>query len=145
MRIKSLKGVIATANAGLLAGLMGCSTTPLPPDRGCGVPGGLCAPAEPNTSAVRPAPTPPPEAPDSETRTSPVELYPGTGTPQSQAQPGSGTARIALLLPLQSPGLGQAAPGFREKLVQVRFWLARALNDRRRTSSPRCCVDHETA
>lgn len=113
MRIKSLKGVIATANAGLLAGLMGCSSTPLPPDRGCGVPGGLCAPVEPNTSAVRPAPMPEPEAPGSETRTSPVELYPGTGTPQSQAQPGTGTARIALLLPLQSPGLGQAAEAVR--------------------------------
>ena len=42
-----------------------------------------------------------------------MELYPGTGTPQSQAQPGASTARIALLLPLQSPGLGQAAEAVR--------------------------------
>jgi outer membrane PBP1 activator LpoA protein len=42
-----------------------------------------------------------------------VELYPGTGTPQAQARPGAATARIALLLPLQSPGLGQAAEAVR--------------------------------
>ena len=40
-------------------------------------------------------------------------MYPGTGTPQSRAQPAGGTARIALLLPLQSPGLGQAAEAVR--------------------------------
>ena len=113
MRIKSLKSIIATAVAGLIAGLAGCSSTPLPPDMGCGVPGGLCAPALPNTSALPPVPPPPAPEPDSETRTSPVELYPGTGTPQAQARPAGGTARIALLLPLQSPGLGQAAEAIR--------------------------------
>jgi outer membrane PBP1 activator LpoA protein len=40
-------------------------------------------------------------------------MYPGTGTPQSAVQPAGGTARIALLLPLQSPGLGQAAEAVR--------------------------------
>ena len=116
MLLKSLnsnlmRGLLAIGAAGMLAG---CST-PMPPDLGCGVPGGLCAPAEPNTRALPPAP--PPEtstrAPASETRTSPVELYPGTGTPQSQARPAAGTARIALLLPLQSPALGQAAEAVR--------------------------------
>ena len=112
MRIKSLKGVIATAVAGVIAGLAGCSSTPLPPDLGCGVPGGLCAPAEPNTRAS--APEAPPQAPPpSETSTSPVELYPGTGTPQARAQGAGGTAHIALLLPLRSPGLGQAAEAVR--------------------------------
>lgn len=114
MRVKSLKSVIATAVVGLVAGLAGCASTPMPPDLGCGVPGGLCAPLEPNTSApaVEPLP-PPPEPAGSETRTSPVELYPGSGTPQAQAGPGGATARIALLLPLQSPGLGQAADAVR--------------------------------
>lgn len=116
MLLKSLnsnlmRSLLAIGAAGMLAG---CST-PMPPDLGCGVPGGLCAPAEPNTRALPPAP--PPEtstrAPASETRTSPVELYPGTGTPQSQARSAAGTARIALLLPLQSPALGQAAEAVR--------------------------------
>jgi len=113
MRIKSLKGVMVSARIGVVLGLLaGCGSTPLPPDRGCGVPGGLCAPAEPNTSAR--APEAPPPAPNrSETQTSPVELYPGTGAPQSRVQPGGGTVRIALLLPLQSPGLGQAAEAVR--------------------------------
>ena len=114
MLIKNLKGVIATANVSLMVGLLaGCGSTPLPPDRGCGVPGGLCAPAEPNTSARTPEPPPPQQAPDSETQTSPVELYPGTGAPQTRAQPAAGSKRIALLLPLQSPGLGQAAEAVR--------------------------------
>ena len=114
MRIKNLKSVIAAAVAGVSAGLAGCASTPLPPDLGCGVPGGLCAPAEPNTRATTPLPPPPPQqAPGSETRTSPVELYPGTGAPQARAQPEGKTARVALLLPLQSPGLGQAAQALR--------------------------------
>ncbi|MGJ9419171.1 penicillin-binding protein activator [Massilia sp. CMS3.1] len=113
MRVKSLKNVIATAVVGLIAGLAGCSSTPLPPDMGCGVPGGLCAPALPNTSARPYEPPPPTPEPGSETSTSPVELYPVTGAPQAQARPAGGTARIALLLPLQSPGLGQAAEAVR--------------------------------
>jgi len=112
MRIKSLNGVIATAATGLMLGLAGCGSTPLPPDLGCGVPGGLCAPLEPNTSARPVEPPPPTPAPSSETRTVPVELYPDERGPQAQAGPG-GTARIALLLPLESPGLGQAAQAVR--------------------------------
>jgi outer membrane PBP1 activator LpoA protein len=110
MLVKSLikKGLLAAGAAGFVAGC----TTPMPPDLGCGVPGGLCAPALPNTSAT-PSVPPPQEAPRSEIRTSPVELYPGTDNPQSQARPAAGTARIALLLPLQSPGLGQAAEAVR--------------------------------
>ncbi|WP_229425338.1 hypothetical protein [Massilia sp. Se16.2.3] len=108
MRIKILNGLLATAVFGLIAG---CGNTPLPPDRGCGVPGGLCAPAVPNTSAVRP---PPPAEPErSETVTSPVELYPDEGNgPQASARSGNG-ARVALLLPLQSPALGRAADAVR--------------------------------
>jgi outer membrane PBP1 activator LpoA protein len=111
MRIKILinKGLLAVGAAGLVAG---CTSSPMPPDLGCGVPGGLCAPALPNTSA-RPAVPPPPEPVDSGTRTSPVELYPGTGGGTPQARTGGATGRIALLLPLQSPGLGQAAEAVR--------------------------------
>lgn len=112
MLIKNLKGLMATAVFGLIAG---CGSTPLPPDRGCGVPGGLCAPALPNTSAPRPAP-PPSEQRPSDTVTSPVELYPGNGPgAQSSARPAAnnGTARIALLLPLQSGSLVQAAEAVR--------------------------------
>ena len=110
MLVKSLikKGLLAAGAAGFVAGC----TTPMPPDLGCGVPGGLCAPALPNTSAT-PSVPPPQEAPPSEIRTSPVELYPGTDNPQSQARPAAGSARIALLLPLQSPSLGQAAEAVR--------------------------------
>ncbi|MEN3276468.1 MAG: uncharacterized protein V7631_2258 [Massilia sp.] len=104
---KSLKGLIATSVFGLLAG---CGSTPLPPDLGCGVPGGLCAPVEPNTSA--PPPAPPPEPERSDTVTSPVELYPGMGG-GTQPQARAGSARVALLLPLQSNALGQAAEAVR--------------------------------
>lgn len=114
MRMKSLKNAIATAAIGLVASLVGCASTPMPPDLGCGVPGGLCAPLEPNTSAPPVERLRPPAEPaDSETRTSPVELYPGTGIAGAQALPAGGAARIALLLPLQSPGLGQAAEAVR--------------------------------
>lgn len=107
MQIKSLKSLVATSVLALIAG---CGSTPLPPDLGCGVPGGLCAPLEPNTSAPRPPP--PPEQRPSETVTSPVELYPGSGG--SAARPaGAGSARIALLLPLESNALRQAAEAVR--------------------------------
>ncbi|MFC5459986.1 penicillin-binding protein activator [Massilia niabensis] len=109
MLIKNLKGLIATSVLILIAG---CGSTPLPPDLGCGVPGGLCAPALPNTSAPRPAP-PPAEPRPSETVTSPVELYPGTGGSAARTATGNGSARIALLLPLQSNALGQAAEAVR--------------------------------
>jgi outer membrane PBP1 activator LpoA protein len=108
MHIKILKSLIATSVLGLLAG---CGSTPLPPDRGCGVPGGLCAPAEPNTSA--PQPLPPPEQKPSDTVTSPVELYPVEGGSAARTAPNDGAARIALLLPLQSGALVQAAEAVR--------------------------------
>ena len=102
---KNLKGLIATAVLGLVAG---CGSSPMPPDLGCGVPGGLCAPVEPNTSA--PPPPPQPERRPSETVTSPVELYPDDRG--AAAQP-AGTTTIALMLPLQSGTLGQAAEAVR--------------------------------
>ena len=115
MLVNNLKGLRAIAVAAAVvasAMVAGCASTPLPPDLGCGVPGGLCAPAEPNTSAQRPAPPPPPtSAPRSETRTMPVDLYPRTDGSHA-AVPGA-QARVALLLPLQSPSLGQAAEAVR--------------------------------
>ncbi len=113
MLVNYLKGlrVIATA-AAAAAMVAGCASTPLPPDLGCGVPGGLCAPAEPNTSAPRPAPpAEPAPAPRSETRTIPIELYPREDGAQA-AVPGA-RARVALLLPLESNALGKAAESVR--------------------------------
>ena len=113
MLVNYLKGlrVIATA-AAAAAMVAGCASTPLPPDLGCGVPGGLCAPAEPNTSAPRPAPAAEPApAPRSETRTIPIELYPREDGAQA-AVPGA-RARVALLLPLESNALGKAAESVR--------------------------------
>lgn len=107
MLIKNLKGLVA---ASVLALIAGCGSTPLPPDLGCGVPGGLCAPALPNTSAPQ---LQPPEQRSSETVTSPVELYPGNGGSAARPALGNGTARIALLLPLESSALGQAAEAVR--------------------------------
>lgn len=113
MLVNNLKGLRAIAAAAAAAAMLaGCTSTPLPPDLGCGVPGGLCAPVEPNTSAQRPEPPPAPTpAPRSETRTMPVDLYPREGGDQAAA-PGV-QARVALLLPLQSPSLGQAAEAVR--------------------------------
>jgi hypothetical protein len=97
-----------------LALLAGCGSTPLPPDTGCGVPGGLCAPARPVTSAPPPEATyTPPPAEDSGVRTNPVELPPGVGGAPSAAVPAGGGTRIALLLPLESPTLSQPAEAVR--------------------------------
>jgi outer membrane PBP1 activator LpoA protein len=109
-----VKSLLAVGVAAMGAGC----TTPMPPDLGCGVPGGLCAPAGPNTStapASAPDPAPPPAPAASDTRTAPVELYPSTRPPltESAARPAAGTVRIALLLPLGSPGLGRAADAVR--------------------------------
>ena len=115
MLVNNLKGLRAVATAIAAAAMVaGCASTPLPPDLGCGVPGGLCAPEEANTSAPRPPPPPEPSpAPRSETRTIPVELYPGADGGQA-AQPANGAqARVALLLPLQSAALGKAAEAVR--------------------------------
>jgi len=109
MLVNSLKGLLVATAAATLAG---CASTPLPPDLGCGVPGGLCAPAEPNTSAPRPPlPPEPAPAPRSETRTIPIELYPREDGGQA-AVPGA-QARVALLLPLQSNALAKAAEAVR--------------------------------
>ncbi len=95
--------VLLTASA---LGLAGCST-PMPPDRGCGVPGGLCAPTVPNTSVAPPVPHPlaAPEPPPA--RTMPVE------PPPPAYGAAGGPVRIGLLLPLESPALGQAAEAVR--------------------------------
>ncbi len=109
MLVNNLKGLLVTAAAMMVAG---CASTPLPPDLGCGVPGGLCAPAEPNTSAPRQAPpAEPTPAPRSETRTIPIELYPREDGAQA-AVPGA-QARVALLLPLESSALAKAAEAVR--------------------------------
>lgn len=109
MLVNNLKGLFVTAAAIMVAG---CASTPLPPDLGCGVPGGLCAPAEPNTSAPRQAPpAEPTRAPRSETRTIPIELYPREDGAQA-AVPGA-QARVALLLPLESSALAKAADAVR--------------------------------
>ncbi|HBF49767.1 MAG TPA: hypothetical protein DDX04_04640 [Massilia sp.] len=109
MLVNNLKGLLVTAAAIMVAG---CASTPLPPDLGCGVPGGLCAPAEPNTSAPRQAPpAEPTRAPRSETRTIPIELYPREDGAQA-AVPGA-QARVALLLPLESSALAKAADAVR--------------------------------
>lgn len=105
---KNLKGLIAASVLGLVAG---CGNTPMPPDLGCGVPGGLCAPIQPNTSAPPPAPRPEPSR--SETVTSPVELYPDERGARAQPAPRAGTTYIALMLPLESATLGQAAEAVR--------------------------------
>ena len=113
MLVNKLKGLLAVATAAAtVATVAGCASTPLPPDLGCGVPGGLCAPAEPNTSAPRTAPPPEPtSAPRSETRTIPIELYPRENGAQAAA-PGV-QERVALLLPLESNALGKAAESVR--------------------------------
>lgn len=110
LKKKNLKGLIAVAAASLLAA---CGSTPLPPDTGCGVPGGLCAPTAPVTSAPPPEATytPPPPA-DSGVRTSPVELPPRADGSSPAPLAGGGT-RIALLLPTESQALAQPAEAVR--------------------------------
>ena len=111
LKKKNLKGLFAVAAVSLLAA---CGSTPLPPDTGCGVPGGLCAPTAPVTSAppVEPSYTPPPPI-DAGVRTSPVELPPrADGAPAVPPAGGAGS-RIALLLPLESGALAQPAEALR--------------------------------
>lgn len=113
LKKKNIRALLGTAALALLAG---CSSTPLPPDTGCGVPGGFCAPAAPSASPASPPPaepgyTPPP--PVERTRTNPVELPPGSdGRPLAADVDRPGT-RIALLLPLQSDALAQPAEAVR--------------------------------
>ena len=115
LKKKNIRPLLTTAISGLLAGLLSaCESTPLPPDTGCGVPGGFCAPAAPIASPPPAEPgytAPPPSAP---VQTNPIELLPPTdGRPlasESAARPGT---RIALLLPLQSEALAQPAEAVR--------------------------------
>ena len=108
---KNLKALLATSVFALLAG---CTSTPLPPDTGCGVPGGLCAPAAPSASPppAETAYTPP--APVSRAVTNPVDLPPPLDGSTRAATNGSGQGtRIALLLPLESGALAQPAEAVR--------------------------------
>ena len=110
LKKKNIKALLATAALGLLTA---CASTPLPPDRGCGVPGGFCAPAAPIASPppAEPGYIPPPAS--APVRTNPVELMPPTdGRPLASRFNGAGV-RIALLLPLQSDALAQPAEAVR--------------------------------
>ncbi|RZA32034.1 MAG: hypothetical protein EOP92_28125 [Lysobacteraceae bacterium] len=108
---KNLKALLATSVFGLLAG---CTSTPLPPDMGCGVPGGLCAPAAPSASPPPAEPSYVPAPSAAPVRTNPVELLPPTdGRPLASGLDRPGVVRIALLLPLQSDALGQPAEAVR--------------------------------
>jgi hypothetical protein len=113
LKKKNLTGLLSAATMTLLAG---CGSTPLPPDTGCGVPGGFCAPATPVTSAtpVQPSYTPAPQ-PDSGVRTSPVEAPPNAdgSMPSASALPAGSNVRVALLLPLESQALAQPAEAVR--------------------------------
>ena len=115
--IKALLATTALASFGLLAG---CGSTPLPPDTGCGVPGGLCAPAAPSASPLPSEPGYTPPAPVEPARTSPVELPPPSdGRPlAADVLPRAGV-RIALLLPLQSGSLAQPAEAVRAAGLNV--------------------------
>lgn len=117
LKKKNLTGLLSAATMTLLAG---CGSTPLPPDTGCGVPGGFCAPATPVTSAtpVQPAYTPAPQADDG-VRTMPVEAPPNadgsmpSASAPATALPAGANVRIALMLPLESPALAQPAEAVR--------------------------------
>lgn len=116
LKKKNLPGLLAAAVLTLLAG---CGSTPLPPDTGCGMPGGVCGPGAPVTNVPPPAPayTPPPR-PESGVQTNPVELPPSAdGSPRAAAPssaPYSGPdVRVALLLPLDSQALAQPAEAVR--------------------------------
>ena len=114
LKKKKIRALLATAALGLFAGsLTACTSTPLPPDTGCGVPGGFCAPAAPIASPppAEPGYTPPPPA--APVQTSPVEILPPTNGRPLAAGPGRPGTRIALLLPLQSEALAQPAEAVR--------------------------------
>lgn len=113
LKKKNIRALLAKAALGLLASsLAACSSTPLPPDTGCGVPGGFCAPAAPIASPppAEPGYTPPPAS--APVQTNPIELGPSDGRPLASGfnRPG---VRIALLLPLQSDALAQPAEAVR--------------------------------
>ncbi|VXC29091.1 penicillin-binding protein activator [Massilia sp. 9I] len=110
LKKKNIRALLATAAIGLLAA---CSSTPLPPDTGCGVPGGFCAPAAPIASPPpgEPAYTPPPPA--APVQTNPIDVLPPTEGRPLAGDPGRPGTRIALLLPLQSEALAQPAEAVR--------------------------------
>ncbi|TXG01748.1 penicillin-binding protein activator [Massilia arenae] len=116
LKKKNLPGLLAAAVITLLAG---CGSTPLPPDTGCGMPGGVCSAGAPVTNAPPPAPayTPPPRD-ESGVQTNPVELPPSAGGSPRAAAPSSApysgpAVRVALLLPLDSQALAQPAEAVR--------------------------------
>lgn len=116
LKKKNLTGVSAAVLTAVAALLAGCGSTPLPPDTGCGMPGGLCGPATPVTSAAPAAPAYIPPAPrdDGGVRTSPVELPPSAdGSRPAAAMPDGASLRVALILPLESPALSQPAEAVR--------------------------------
>ncbi len=111
LKKKNIRALLAGA---FVMSLAACSSTPLPPDTGCGVPGGFCAPAAPIASPppAEPGYTPPPPA--APVRTNPVELPPPIdGRPLAAEVNRGGGTRIALLLPLQSDALAQPAEAVR--------------------------------
>ena len=114
LKKKNLTGLIAASVTTLLTA---CGSTPLPPDTGCGMPGGLCGPGAPVTSGAPAAPAYTPPAPryDSGVQTSPVELPPSAdgSTPSASAIPDGPAVRVALLLPLESQALAQPAEAVR--------------------------------
>ncbi|MBB6134451.1 hypothetical protein HD842_002593 [Massilia aurea] len=117
LKKKNLTGLIAASLTTLLAA---CGSTPLPPDTGCGMPGGLCSPGASVTSGAPAAPadsayTPPAPRSDSGVQTSPVELPPSAdgSTPSAAVTPSGPTVRVALLLPLESQALAQPAEAVR--------------------------------
>ena len=108
---KNLKALLATSVFALLAG---CTSTPLPPDMGCGVPGGLCAPAAPSASPPPAEPGYTPPAPVERAVTNPIDLPPPLDGSTRAATNGQGQGtRIALLLPLESDALAQPAEAVR--------------------------------
>ncbi len=108
---KNLKALLATSVFGLLAA---CSSTPLPPDTGCGVPGGLCAPAAPSASPPPAEARYTPPAPATRTVTNPIDLPPSSdGAPRAASSGNGAGTRIAVLLPLESGALAQPAEAVR--------------------------------
>ncbi len=110
LKKKNIRALLATAALGFIAA---CSSTPLPPDTGCGVPGGFCAPAAPSASPPPAESTYTPPAPAAPVQTNPIDVLPPTGGRPLAADLNRPGVRIALLLPLQSDALAQPAEAVR--------------------------------
>jgi outer membrane PBP1 activator LpoA protein len=105
MLVNCLRGLGAML---VLAHLGGCA---LP----CGVPGGLCAPPQPNTSILARLPPPEPAAPNAPTGPDVRQNHAlAAEAASSGAATGAAQVRIALLLPLESPDLGAPAAAIRD-------------------------------